>query len=227
MPREKTKKVPVDWLVEARLLSLALDKLPTVPNGGLLGEATPAMHRDTRKDLNRVRASVTLEIGYALAVRHKVSIRLPDGGKGLFDLTEVRRPAHLERVYRLVTDTLGIELTKAEQSAFDTLLKLTTVLRDRWVSADWKRDLPIAVAAMGGVSTAHAQAERGSRPRAARDPDWRKVANQKVRRYHPGEHWKERLTRLEGNGQVTQWDGKRVCWADGTEISVRTFCNWR
>ncbi len=170
---------------------------------------------------------VGLELSYALAMRHRMSVEFQEGEKLMFAPGELASPNDVAEYIDLVTGRLKVKISPAEKSAFDALWMLTKVLQDGWVSREWMVDLPLAVAAVGGKTASYANSKKGSQPRRRRQTDERKEAALDVRRQHPGESWKERLVRLKGEGTVLEFDAKEIHWYDESVTSVGTFRNWK
>lgn len=245
----KLKELPINWLSEAWDFSEVLGRLPADAQYSKLNRLAALLFDghiapDDVNEIKSLQELIAIHIGIYLSKRHGVSF-LPDlgqqnqtGAKGKTRRLALSISAHSDPTttmgIRVALDGCGINLGQSCKWAMLAHERLGQLLIDDYVCEEWKRELPLIVAAIGGESVSRSAQRSATQPRPGRKRRKSELqqAKEKMAKQHPGESWKELLTRLEGAG-IVKWDenDQQIVWKDlhgqRQEASTRTFKNWK
>lgn len=154
----------VSWVEEARMLSKVLRDMPSGPPGLLSDDRQrPALSKPISDWLRLMQETIGWFLTYQLTVTHKLTIKHPDGTSILLDFSTLDQADLVKR--REWLTSLGVRFSPAEHAAFESLGKLSQILVDRYVCNEWKSDLPLCVAAIGGETLAVVASRKAQKPR--------------------------------------------------------------
>jgi len=223
----KPKAYLVDWLKEAR--HLTDDLLHVLPPPGLL--ADPATWKTDEKALKPLRLIMAkLQVYLTSRIGLKTATVKPEAGYSFGIFTD--EPMNSWPLLSYFTEDLGMTFSDAEVRAFAAHQMLGQVLRDGWIDAFNRRQLPVQIASIQGVSASQSAAQKASRPRPGRkdrNTELREAKSNRTRN-NSGETWKETLQQLQGDGLVIDWTDKVITWrpSEGETRTTRTstFIGW-
>lgn len=223
------KALNVNWLDQAWRISSVIADMPDGPPMGLLtGKGkSPQLSDRQRVLIELLQDTIALHLTYRSRLAHKITVTLPDGEKA--DIApQSRNPVATAKTLALLRK-IGVKLKDVDLWAYDAHIKLGRILIDRYVCKEWKRQLPLIVASIGGETTSETATLKGKQPRVRRME--LRSAKFEAQRLNPEYSYKELLRVLEGDGIVTRWDDDIVLWVeeDGTakETATTTFKNWK
>lgn len=137
----------VNWLEKAWDLAVLFENMPSAPpSTAVLGFLARVSHSQ-REALQGLAMTISHHMAYRMRTYYKV-IPIVDGKKGAHAFTW-GDPERLLLAYRDVAQ-MGAQFTITDWMAIDAQIKLATVLLDGFISPDWKRELPLIVASIGG-----------------------------------------------------------------------------
>jgi hypothetical protein len=207
------KAPDVNWLDEAWRISAVIAAMPDTPPG-LLSDVKewPKLSHGLKLQIDSLQKTIAVQLGYRTSVVHKASFELPTGEKGLFwlnsvDPTGTRR--HLALLFKL-----GVKLESVDLWAFDAHMKLGRILLDRYVCKEWKRELPLIVASIGGATTSQTAKLKARQPRNVDRRSSLALAVAKERRNNPTASAIEVFNRLCGGDVVKEMSNERVHYWD-------------
>lgn len=223
----KPKAYSVDWLKEAR--HLADDLRQVLPPPGLL--ADPTTWKTDEKALKPLRLIMaTLRVYLTSRIGLKPATVKPAAGYSFGIFTD--DPMKSWPLLSHFTEELGMTFSDAEVHGFVAHQMLGQVLRDGWIDDFHRRQLPVQIASIQGVSASQSAAEKASRPRPGRqdrNAELREAKSIRTRN-NPAEKWKETLQHLQGDGCVIDWTAEVITWrtTDGEIRTTRTstFMGW-
>ena len=222
------KALDVDWLNEASVVMFALRGIKEVPVRVGLGllclkplvEKTkkPKLELETKKSLELTLQTLTLHLFYRLKVAHKVA--LPTDAKGTGWFHDITNPDELHITWVGHLDDPEKQTSASDKIALEAAFRIAHVLREHYCNSDWKHEIPLLIARIGGKSaSAHARliasATREQRP----SPLLSALSTCLSRT--PTANWKELLRELQGDGIVTDWDEDYVYWMNSDDCVVR------
>lgn len=223
------KAQDVDWLDEAWRISAVIAAMPDTPPG-LLCDFTewPKLSRGVNLQIDSLLKTIAVHLGYRISVVHKASFEYPSGEKGLYWLNSVD-PTDTKKFLALLIK-LGVKLKPVDLWAFDAHMKLGRILLDRYVCKEWKRELPLIVASIGGATTSQTAKLKATQPRQRQLNALKEGKRGAVRR-NPHSSWKELLNDLQGDDIVVDWDDENILWIDAEgnqkRTATQTFKNWK
>lgn len=250
MPQPKAQRV--NWADEAWFVYRTVIDMPSTPPIGLRlppeelerlrakaaenalaripGLWEPAEWPIEQAKADRLRSAIlliSLHISYRLHMHYKVRPKVKGEGASMLEVI-VEDPVETHQ-RKAAIERIGVKFLPADEWAFIAGFRLGRVLQDRWVSEDWKRDLPLAVASIAGATASEISSTNAQQPRRRR-PTLRDAKLQALRR-NPGASWKELLIDLSGQDVVLAWDDKTIDWRadDDTvkQISVSRFQKYK
>lgn len=203
------KAQDVNWLDEAWRISTVIADMPDNPPGLLSASRKwPPLIGHTKQAIEILQTTISLHLAYRLRVVHKHKFTFPDGSVRMF-LWEQREPVATQKAYAAL-ESMGIKLTGVDQWAIDAHMKLGRILIDRYVCKEWKRELPLIVASIGGETTSQTAKLNSRQPR---NVDRRSKLAQAVsneRKTDPTATAWEVLDRLCGGDVVKEHKNSRV-----------------
>jgi hypothetical protein len=172
-----------------------------------------------RAHIELLQLQVMLYLTYRLDVVHNFWTRPPWWKSGQLPF-ESRRPADTQKFALWLTSS-GFKVSPAESHAMNAHMMLGRILLDRWVSPEWKRRLPLAIASISGPSASEVAVHRATQPRTRKKNGLRDAKLQAMRRC-PGASWKKLLDDLTGEDVVVAWDDKQIKWRDDDDTLKTT-----
>jgi hypothetical protein len=226
MPKIKAQNI--NWLERAWRTSVDFVELPDGPNRPNLLKPDqpvpelPEIPRLTRICLQNLQDEIALHLTYRISVVHKFKF---DDVKGYFHV-EDKSPDRILRAYAAT----GVTFDECDDWAIFVQARLARILIDRYVCPEWKRELPLMIAAIGGKSlgqVAHENSTGARQPRRSR----LELAKRRAKAANPGCTWKELLPTLQGDEIVVEWDHTAITWIDDDgqhrRTQTSTFRNWK
>lgn len=223
------KKFDTSWLDQAWRISSVIADMSDSPPMSLLtgiGKAPPLTDWQ-RNSIELLQDHIEVHLAYRSKMVHKMKGTFPDGEKALV-APQSRNPVVTGKLFISLVKS-GVKFQGVDLWAYDAHMKLGRLLIDRYVCPEWKRQLPLIVASIGGQTTSEMATLKASQPRIRRI----ELRDKKfeVQRCNPTYSYKQLLTSLEGDGIVTRWDDDIVYWVeeDGTTKATKTgsFKNWK
>ncbi len=160
------KAQKVDWLDQAWRISSVIAEMPDSPPGLLSASRKwPPLTGTHKLLIELLQDTIALHLAYRAKVVHKVSLTFSDGDKGMFYLRS-RDPATTIKDMAFLA-TIGVKLQPVDLWAYDAHMKLGRILIDRYVCKEWKRIVPLIVAAIGGATTSQTATLKATQPRNA------------------------------------------------------------
>lgn len=219
----------VDWLDQAWRISGDIADMPDHPPGLLSASRKwPPLTGQAKQSIELLQDTIALHLAYRARVVHKASFTLPDGDKAMFCLNS-RDPATTAKAMAFLVK-IGVKLQPVDLWAYDAHMKLGRILIDRYVCKEWKRELPLIVASIGGESTSQKAKliAKQPRPRPLNELKGHKLAALKR---NPNLTWKQLLPHLTSLSIVTNWDDTNVHWlaenGDERTTLTTTFQKWK
>ena len=224
------KKFDTNWLDQAWRISSVIADLPDSPPMSLLtgkGKAPPLTDRQ-QNSIELLQDHIEVLLQYRSRLVHKIAAPLPDGSKtDIFPYD--RNPVTTAKTLAYFVKR-GAKLQGVDLWAYDAHMKLGRILIDRYVCPDWKRQLPLIVASIGGEFTSRTATLNATQDRK-RKANELKEGKEKALERNPYASWKELLDDLQGEEIVTAWDEKTIHWLDAEGNSktkgTQTFRNWK
>jgi hypothetical protein len=223
------KAQDTNWLDQAWRISAVIAAMPDNPPGLLSASRKwPPLTGETKQHIELLQDTIALHLAYRSKVIHKASIALPDGDKAMFWLN-TREPATTAKAMAFLVK-IGVELQSVDLWAYDAHIKLGRILIDRYVCKEWKRQLPLIVASIGGQTTSQTAKLKARQPRP-RPPNELKDEKFRAQGRNEFSTWKELLDDLQGEEIVIQWDNSTIQWSDSEgntrTTATQTFKNWK
>lgn len=223
------KAQDVNWLDEAWRISGVTADMPDNPPGLLSASRKwPPLTGKTKQSIELLQDAIALHLAYRAKVVLKTSITLPDGDKAMFWLRS-REPATTAKAMAFLVK-IGVKLQPVDLWAYDAHMKLGRILIDRFVCKEWKRELPLIVASIGGESASQKAKLIATQPRP-RPPNELKVHKLAALERNPNFTWKQLLHHLTSLSIVTNWDDTNVHWLaenrDEKSTPTGTFQKWK
>jgi len=201
----------VDWLDEAWRISEAIAELPDGPPGLLsIEKKWPPLTGHTKQWIEILQTTISLHLAYRIRVVHKHKFKDPNGSVRMF-IWEGRDPVETLKTYAAL-ESIGVNLTSVDKWAIDAHAKLGRILIDRYVCREWKRELPLIVASIGGASTSQAATLKATQPRKIDRRSTLTKAVAQERRYDPFATAWEVLDRLRGRNVVEKEKQDGLVW---------------
>ena len=223
------KAQDVNWLDEAWRISSVIADMPDNPPGLLSASRKwPPLTGEVKQSIELLQDVIALHLAYRAKVVHKASITLSNGDKAMIWLRS-RDPATTAKAMAFLVK-IGVKLQPVDLWAYDAHMKLGRILIDRYVCKEWKRELPLIVASIGGESTSQKAKLIAKQPRP-RPTNELMAAKFRVQRQNPGITWKDLLSTLTGDEIVIDWTPATIRWntenGDIRTTSTKTFQNWK
>lgn len=228
------KAQDVNWLDQAWRIGGVIANMPDNPPGLLSASRKwPPLTGKTKLLIELLQDTIALHLAYRAKVVHKASITLPDGDKAMFWL-QSRDPATTAKAMAFLVK-IGVKLQSVDLWAYAAHIKLGRILIDRYVCKEWKRELPLIVASIGGVTTSQTAKLNSRQPRNIdrRSTLARGISNE--RRQDPTATAWEVLNRLCGgdvvkehkDGRVWYWNKKDTLTSVGLDRFETIFSEQR
>jgi hypothetical protein len=219
----------INWLEEAWIISQTVAKFESGPPG-LLSTATHwSIEPDLAAVVRDIQDSVSLYLTYRITTVYKFALKSIDGERWLMGF-EGCHPDTVLAGYKFM-EGAGLKFKGVDRCAFEAHMMLGRILIDTFVCDQWKRELPLMVASIGGPSGSYVASLKAGRPRGKRRPSFLEEEKYRVQRAHPGYSWKELLDELTGDSVVIDWNEETITWKDPDD-NVRTtpcstFRDWK
>ena len=224
------KKFDTSWLDQAWRISSVIADMPDSPPMSLLtgvGKAPPLTDWQ-RNSIERLQDHIEVFLQYRSWIVYKITDIRPDGAKGDI-FPDSRNPANTEKILAKLRAKVG-KLKDVDLWAYDAHMKLGRILIDRYVCPEWKRQLPLIVASIGGEFTSRTATLNATQDRK-RKANELKAGKEEALRRNSNLRWKELLNDLQGDEIVTEWDLKKIHWLDAEgnrkTTATQTFKNWK
>jgi hypothetical protein len=165
---------------------------------------------------------IALHLTYRMTARYKYK---PDGRSDAFIHVEHRDPAAIARAY---TRT-GLAFDAGDAAGVLAQAYLARIVQDRFVCKEWRWQLPLMIASIGGQSLGALAILKSPSTRQSRKCAL-ELEKHRLLKANSGLAWKELLTQLEGDGLVNSWDAQSIHWWDGETLrktQTSTFRNWK
>ena len=208
------KKFDTNWLDQAWRISGVIAEIPDGPPMGLvIGIGEPPQFSDrTRELIELLQDHIELFLQYRSRLVHKITVTLPDGAKA--DIApQSRDPVATAKTLALL-QKIGIKLKDVDLWAYDAHMKLGRILIDRYVCKEWKRQLPLIVASIGGETTSQKATLNARQTRKVDRKSTLTKAVKAERRSDPTAQASEVLDRLCGGDVVKELKDGRVWYWD-------------
>lgn len=154
----------VDWLDEAWRISAVVADMPSNPPGLLsVDKSWPPLTGLTKQWIEILQTTISLHLAYRIRIVHKHKMKSPDGSVRMF-IWEGRDPVATRKAYAAL-ESIGVKFTSIDHWAIDAHVKLGRILIDRYVCEEWKRELPLIVASIGGAFTSKSATLKATQPR--------------------------------------------------------------
>ena len=224
------KKFDTNWLNQAWRISSVIADMPDSPPMSLLtgiGKVPPLI--DWQRNLiELLQDHIQVHLAHRSKMVHKMKATFPDGEKALV-APYSRKPDATKKLMVALIKT-GIKLQSVDLWAYDAHMKLGRILIDRYVCPEWKRQLPLIVASVGGEFTSQTAALNATQNRKRRANELKAGKKEALRRNDKAS-WKELLDDLHGDEIVRAWDADQIHWLDaegnGKTTATQTFKNWK
>ena len=157
----KTKPPRVEWLDEAWLISAVIAGMPNSPPSQFYANGWPVSGNGRRK-FEELQSLIAEFIVGRIEIVYRLKNQQEDGLL-LFDPSN-RDPA-VTLNSTILCRSKGIKFRPEDLWGFDAHVKLGQILIDRYVSDEWKRQLPLVVASIGGAFTSQTASLNAKQPR--------------------------------------------------------------
>lgn len=221
----------VDWQFEAWAVLDAISQLPDLPRWSLLESGDlPPIPESVATRLKLAQTSIALHLSYRISVGHRIKVPLAaNPERRLIYVPETMDPDETWQMYDSLRNKLGITFAAAEEFAITAQIRIGRVLADRFCCPEWKRELPLMIACIGGKPSSQINSQAAKTSRKRQWPLLREelVAELKRDRKRP---YKSILRALKFEGCVLDWSVTSIQWHDGQddmETSISTFLRWR
>ena len=212
----------INWLDQAWRISSVIADMPDGPPMSLLtgiGKAQ-ALTDWQQFSIELLQDHIEMHLDYRAIVVHKTTDTFAP---------QSRNPVATGKLFVSFVNR-DLKLHGVDLWAFDAHMKLGRILIDRYVCSEWKRQLPLIVASIGGDFTSQTAALKAIQPRP-RKVNELKAGKEEALRRNSNLRWKELLNDLQGDEIVTEWDLKKIHWLDaegnGKTTATQTFKNWK
>ena len=220
------KSLKIGWLDEAWFVSAVICHMPASPPLSLLKNGWP-VSGNGRQKIEEMQSLIAAHLSQRVTDCAKRA-KLNCDGHALFDLLNRDPVITLKAVQAL--QEKGVTFKPTDLWAFDAHAKLGRILLDRYVSEEWKRQLPLIVASIGGAFTSETASLNATQPRQRLQNELKQGKFRTLSR-NPCSTWKELLNHLQGDEIVVGWDDAEIQWRDSQGNSKRTktqtFKNWK
>ena len=207
-------KFGTNWLDQAWRISSVIADMPDGPPMSLLtGIGKPPQLSDRQRVLiELLQDHIEVFLQYRSRLVYKITKMLPNGTKA--DIApHSRNPADTEKTLTVLQAKVG-KLKDVDLWAYDAHMKLGRILIDRYVCPEWKRQLPLIVASIGGETTSQAATLKAKQ---TRNIDRRSTLTKEVskaRKFDPTATAAEILDRLCGGDVVKELRDELVFYWD-------------
>ena len=159
---------------------------------------------------------IEVHLAYRSKMVHKMKDTFPDGEKALV-APPSRNPVVTGKLFVSLVKS-GVKFQGVDLWAYDAHMKLGRILIDRYVCPEWKRQLPLIVASIGGETTSQAATLKATQRRTG---DRRSTLTQAVSRERSQDRFAtaaEVLDRLCGGDVVKELRDGRVWYWDKQDV---------
>ncbi|MDP2369820.1 hypothetical protein [Rhodoferax sp.] len=216
------KAQDVNWLDEAWRIASVIAGLPSAPPGLLSVESRwPPLTGTAKLVIELLQDTIALHLAYRSKVVHKASITFPDGHKAMFWLHS-RDPATTAKAMALLVN-IGVKLQKIDLWAYDAHMKLGRILLDRYVCEEWKRQLPLIVASIGGDFTSRSATLKATQPRQVDRRGPLTIAIEQAVRRADDDATISIYYALKADGKVERREGGKVYYYVGDDLQDVTW----
>lgn len=206
-----------NWLDEAWHIGVVIADFPDNPPGLLASFSSwPPLQGGPKLSIELLQDKIALHLAYRSKMVHKINVTLSDGAKVLI-APQSRNPINTAKTLAFLVK-IGVKLQGVDLWAYDAHMKLGRILIDRYVCLEWKWQLPLIVASIGGSTTSQTASLKAKQTRQIdrRSTLTREVAKQ--RRSDPTASAAEILNRLCGGDVVKEMKNERVWYWDGKGV---------
>lgn len=226
------KKFDTNWLDQAWRISSVIADMPDSLPMSLLSNTgkAPPLTDWQRNSIELLQDHIEVLLQYRSRLVHKIAAPLPDGSKtDIFPYD--RNPVTTAKTLAYLVKR-GAKLQGVDLWAYDAHMKLGRILIDRYVCREWKRQLPLIVASIGGEFTSRTATLNATQSQyRKRKENELKAGKEEALSRNANLNWKELLDDLQGDEIVTEWDLEKIHWLDAEgnrkTTATQTFKNWK